>query len=114
MPEGRNVGATTTRKTGKDIERKGNASRAADAAVQTRCRAAADRPRSKFTVSHVAPSTAILLSAVLTKSEYHADSFQPNILLSLPLSFFDHFRHLVQVLAREALEIGRASCRERV
>src|SRR5256885_16898255 len=83
------------------MERKGSASTAAAAAVQTRCRAAADRPRNKKAAIHAAPSTTVLLSATPMHIANHADWFQPVILFALSLCFFDHCRHAVQFLARE-------------
>src|ERR1035437_3514615 len=88
---GRSAPDAGTRKTGNQAERKGSASTAAAAAVHTRCREAADRPRSAHATNHAAPSITVLLSAALTKIENHADSFQLDILLALPLGFFDHF-----------------------
>ena len=69
------------------MERTGSASTAAAAAVQTRCRDAADRPRNKNATIHAAPSTTVLLSATPRHIANHADSFQPVIYLPSLFAF---------------------------
>src|ERR1039458_479121 len=78
---GRSAPDAGTRSAGNETERNGNASTAAAAAVHTRCRNAADRPRSAQAANHAAPSTTVLLSAALAKKENHCDTFQIDIYL---------------------------------
>src|SRR5580698_6871874 len=87
---------------GRETVRIGSASTAAAAAIQTRCRAAADRRRIRNTSRLATASTAVLLSATPAKNEDHIISFQWDILFTLLLCFLDHFRHAIQLFAREA------------
>ena len=87
--------AARTGRPGSETERNGSASTAAAAAVQTRCRAAAERPRSKNCHQ---PCRAQHQGAL----ERHAcQDCEPVILFALLLGFLDHFRHAVQFLARQ-------------
>src|SRR5215469_353512 len=86
---------------GRLTERRGSASTAAAAAVQTRWRAADDRPRRSFAISQARASTAVLFSAAAAKNANHTGSYQRNILLALLAGLFDQGCHAVQLVARE-------------